>query len=228
MIKRLFSKAFKGKGLSVVYVDGKKRLVKTGGTRSWRNNNPGNIKSGAHSRIHGSIGSIGGFAVFPTYDEGREALARLLKRRDYQEKTIFDMVSSYAPKEDQNDPEQYRKIIRQKTGLNIDRRLRDLSEKEILKLVQAIQEIEGFRIGTEETFYAKSITDIETNKRNTIIAYFIEDMGWISKPEVIQLIEEGKVDAVVVEENDSVYVRTRPDGEIPNNLEQKKPRRRRK
>ncbi|MBI4404733.1 MAG: DUF3892 domain-containing protein [Deltaproteobacteria bacterium] len=222
----MFSSAFKGRGLTVVYVDGKKRLVKRGGTRSWRNNNPGNIKSGTHSRIHGAIGSISGFAVFPSYEEGKAALLRLFRRSDFREKTIFEMVSSYAPKKDRNDPVRYRKILRQKTALNLDRKLKDLSDAELAKLASAVQEIEGFQPGSEESFYAKSITDIRTNKRNAIIAYQIENWGWKSKAEAIQLIEEGRVDAVLVEENGSVYVRTRPDGELINNLEAKKPRKR--
>lgn len=224
----MFSRVFKGRGLTVVYVDGKKRLVKRGGTLSWRNNNPGNIKSGAHSRIHGAIGSISGFAVFPTYEEGKSALLRLFKRSDFREKTIFEMVSSYAPKKDRNDPVRYRKTLRQKTGLNLDRKLKDLSDAELAKLVTAVQEIEGFRTGSEESFYAKTITDIRTNQKNAVVAYQVENWGWLSKPEVIRLIEAGKVDAVVVEEGGSTYIRTRPDGELINNLETKKPRKRTK
>jgi hypothetical protein len=43
---------------------------------------------------------------------------------------------------------------------------------------------------------------------------------------VISLIEEGRVDAVIVIEKGSVYIRTRPDEEVSNNLEEKKPRKR--
>ena len=221
----MFSRTFKGKGLTVVYVDGKKRLVKHGGTRSLRNNKPGNIKSGVHSRIHGAIGSISGFAVFPTYEEGKAALLRLFQKSDFREKTIFEMVSLYAPREDKNDPVRYRKTLRQKTGLDLDRKLKNLSDAELAKLVTAVQAIEGFQPGSEETFYAKSITDVKTNKKNAVVAYQVENWGWLSKPEVIRLIEEGKVDAVVVEEGRSTYVRMRPDGELLNNLEAKKPRR---
>ncbi len=221
----MFSKAFKGKGLSVIYVNGKKRFVKKGGTRTWRNNNPGNLKTGVHTRIQGSIGNVGGFAVFPSYEKGLQALVWLLKKQTYQNKTVFDMVSSFAPKEDNNDPEQYRKLIREKTGLNINKKIKDLSEKEFNRLVSAIQQIEGNKTGTEEEFYVKSIIDIETDKRNTITAYLVEGVGWKSKPEVINLIEEGRVDAVIVEKNGSIFIRTRPDEEVSNNLEEKKPKR---
>jgi ribosomal protein S13 len=220
----MFTRAIKGKGLSVIYIEDKKRWVKKGGNRTWRNNNPGNIKSGAHSRIQGSIGSVGGFAVFPSYEAGLQALVWLLKKKVYQNKTVFDMVSSFAPKNDHNDPDQYRKLIREKTGLNINKKIKDLTEEEFNSLVSAIQKIEGNKTGTEETFYAKSIVDIQVDDKNIIVAYLIEDMGWKSKPEVISLIEEGRVDAVIVNEKGSVYIRTRPDEEVYNNLEEKKPR----
>ncbi|NQW45607.1 MAG: DUF3892 domain-containing protein [Deltaproteobacteria bacterium] len=219
----MFSKAVKGKGLSVIYIDGKKRWVKKGGNRAWRNNNPGNLKTGAHTRIQGSIGSIGGFAVFPSHEAGTQALIWLLKKQVYQNKTVFEMVSSFAPKEDRNDPVRYRKLIREKTGLNINKKIKDLSEKEFNSLVLAIQKIEGDKIGTEETFYAKSIVDVQTDKKNVIVAYEVDEMGWKSKPEIIELIAEGRVDAVMVKEEGSIYIRTRPDGDMFNNLEQKKP-----
>ena len=209
----MFSRAIKGKGLSVIYIGSKKRLVKRGGNRAWRNNNPGNLKTGAHTRIQGSIGSVGGFAVFPTYESGTQALAWLLRKRVYQNKTVFDMVASFAPKGDRNDPVRYRKLIREKTGLDINRKIKDLSGDEFNRLVTAITRIEGDKIGTEETFYVKSIVDIRTNKRNTIVAYLVDEMGWKSKPEIIELIEEGRVDGVVVEKNGSVFIRTRPDSE---------------
>lgn len=222
----MFTRAFKGKGRSVIYVNGKDRLVKTGGDPAWRNNNPGNLKPGPHSRIHGSIGTDGVFAIFPSYEKGTEAQIWLLKKQINQNKTVFDMVDSYAPKNDKNDPDQYRKNLRQITGLNLDRKIKDLSEKEFKQLIAAIQRIEGAKPGTEERFRAKSIVDIQVNEKNVIVAYLIEDLGWKSQAETIDLIEKGRIDAVIVKEKGSTYIRTRPDGEISNNLEEKKPKKR--
>lgn len=94
----MFIRAEKGKGLSVIYHrnDGTK-LIKTGGTPAWRNNNPGNIRFYRFAKENGSIGNASGFAIFPDYDTGRRALARLLRGEKYQSLSIFDAVATYAP-----------------------------------------------------------------------------------------------------------------------------------
>lgn len=50
----MYSRAIKGGRQRVIYIEGKDRLVKIGGDPAWRNNNPGNLKSGAHTRIRRS------------------------------------------------------------------------------------------------------------------------------------------------------------------------------
>lgn len=220
----MYSRAIKGGRLRAIYIDGKDRLVKIGGTRAWRYNNPGNIKSGLHSRIHGSIGTIVGFAVFPTEEIGTEARIRLLKGRHYRNKTISQMVNTYAPKEDGNNPERYKRQIERFSGLKRGRVLKDLSDDEFATLIAAMKRIEGFKPGREEKFRAKDIIDVRVNKRNVIIAYKVEGLGWLSKMETIALIEEGRIDAVLVSERGSTYIRTRPDQEASNNLDEMKPR----
>ena len=55
-----------------------------GGSRAWRNQNPGNIISaGNFAKDHGAIGSAGGFAVFQNYETGKAALFSLLKTKKY-------------------------------------------------------------------------------------------------------------------------------------------------
>lgn len=54
----------------------------------------------------------------------------------------------------------------------------------------------------------------------TIIAYFVEGMGWISKATGISLARKGQIDAVVARcSGRNLYLRTRPDKNISNNLE---------
>lgn len=199
-------------------------MVRTGGDPAWRNNNPGNLRPGAHSRIHGSIGTVGGFAVFPSYDKGREALVWLFKKETYQKKTVFDAVDDYAPAKDKNNPDQYRKNLSRLTGLRLDRKIKDLSNEELVQLVDAIEKIEGKKRGTEETFRVKEILDVQTGKKSVIVAYLVEDLGWKSKAEVIGLIGKGFVDGVVVKKGGKTYIRTRPDQTVANNLNPKKQR----
>ncbi len=42
-----------------------KRFRFSGGTWTWRNQNPGNLRTGYVSRRYNQIGKAGGFAVFP-------------------------------------------------------------------------------------------------------------------------------------------------------------------
>jgi len=161
---------------------------------------------------------------FPTEEIGTLARIRLLKGSKYRNKTIIEMVRSYAPKNDGNNPERYARQIESIAGLKRSRVLKDLSDEEFAALVAAMKRIEGNKPGREEKFRVKEIVDIRVNKRNVIIAYNVEDYGWLSKAETIALTEQGRIDAVVVTENGRTYVRTRPDQATSNNLDEMKPR----
>jgi len=75
-----YIKAEPGPGKSVIYtdMDGKQWNFDKG-TRTWRNNNPGNLVPGRVSRRNNTIGRAGGFAIFPDYDTGHAALIDSLK-----------------------------------------------------------------------------------------------------------------------------------------------------
>ena len=48
--------------------------VKNGGSRSWRNNNPGNLRYGTFAQNHGAIGrDRGGMAIFPLLSPNKSA-----------------------------------------------------------------------------------------------------------------------------------------------------------
>ena len=59
-----YTKAEAGPNDSVIYFsDDGKRFQFSGGSRAWRNQNPGNLVSGLVSKRNGSIGKAGRFAV---------------------------------------------------------------------------------------------------------------------------------------------------------------------
>jgi hypothetical protein len=63
---------------------------------------------------------------------------------------------------------------------------------------------------------------VRKNKKGTITHYRVEDMGWITKDEAIQLTEEGKIDAVVAtSRSGNLFLRMRPDVVLVNNLKYK-------
>ena len=111
---------------SVVYIaDDGGKMIRSGGSRSWRNNNPGNLRYTRFSRDHGAIGTAGGFAVFPDYQTGRAALSALLHGPSYSNLSIYSAVARYAPPQD-NDTESYRRLITRITGLDIQRKLTNI------------------------------------------------------------------------------------------------------
>ncbi|WP_225747698.1 hypothetical protein [Eikenella sp. Marseille-P7795] len=77
-----------------------------GGSRAWRNNNPGNIVYGDSARRYGAIGhdqNAAGhtMAVFPTEEAGRRAKAALLfESPKYRNLSLHDAIYRYAPPKD--------------------------------------------------------------------------------------------------------------------------------
>ena len=61
-----------------------------------------------------------------------------------------------------------------------------------------------------EILEKKMIGKVRKNKKGTIIAYFIEGTGWVSKAVGISLARKGKIDAVVATfKAGNLFLRTR-------------------
>ena len=96
------------------------------GSRSWRNNNPGNIKYGVFARACGATGrDSGGFAIFPDYETGFSALKKLVtnaatgKSALYRpDMTLYEFFSTYAPSSDNNDPDAYAHAVAARVGID--------------------------------------------------------------------------------------------------------------
>lgn len=93
----------------------------TGGTRSYRNHNPGNLRSSPFQHS-----SFENFAVFESDNVGFFALYWdiLQKRRGNTstglngDSTLEQLINVYAPESDGNDTKAYIQHITSKTGLN--------------------------------------------------------------------------------------------------------------
>lgn len=104
------------------------------GTRSYRNNNPGNIKYTGYTRSLGALGQdSGGFAVFGTYEQGFEALKRFLADAkagnliSYKPSmTLAKFFSVYAPSSDHNDPDTYAAFVAKRIGVSSDELISNL------------------------------------------------------------------------------------------------------
>ncbi len=124
------------------------KFKRSGGTRAWRNNNPGCIRYSDFAAEQGAIGKAGGFAVFPDEETGRRAIAELLKSDKYCNLSIGQAITKYAPPHE-NDTQSYKNRLRRMTGLDINKKIRDLTAEQIDKVVNAICIVEGWREGYE-------------------------------------------------------------------------------
>ena len=119
---------------------------RSGGTRAWRNNNPGNIRSGHFANRRGSIGPAGGFAVFPSYESGRTALSNLLLSESYQSNTLYNAIERYAPP-NENNTRNYQRFVQGITEISSNTYLSNLNNQQFNSFIDGIQRIEGYRIG---------------------------------------------------------------------------------
>lgn len=147
-----------GKGYNVVeFADGHTE-VRTG-ARNWRNNNPGNIEYGSFAKSQGAIGSDGRFAIFPTYDAGRAAKESLLfDTSSYKDKTIAEAINRYAPPSE-NNTNAYIGGITSSLGVPANTRLSSLSPAQRSAMLDAMERIEGFRVGTVQSSGAPNAVD---------------------------------------------------------------------
>ncbi|WP_248960018.1 peptidoglycan-binding protein [Sphaerisporangium perillae] len=123
--------------------------MRSGGTPSWNNKNPGNIVHfhgeaegyGAYPGKHNDI-----FAIFPSEETGFEAIRLFLRRR--QDKTILEMMRLYAPEgHGPNNPEVYAARIAERLGVFVDTPVSTLDDDQLTGFAGRIQEIEGWRPG---------------------------------------------------------------------------------
>jgi hypothetical protein len=102
------------------------------GDRNYRNNNAGNCKfhHGGYLPKYGKVTcDKDGFAVFPTWEQGFLYLCNMLKnwaqtsRKDW---TILQLIESYAPRKDNNDPVAYANNLTKRLGVEPSAKLSSL------------------------------------------------------------------------------------------------------
>jgi hypothetical protein len=194
-------------------------------TRSWRNNNPGNLRIGPFARRNGAIGEAGlplgskpsdpKFAVFPDYETGRKAQAKRLKEGDlYIDLTLEDLPKRYVGVKlgnpDTKEAIDYRNAIRKFTKFDMKRTVRSLNDTEYEQLLDAMKRHEGWRDGREEPIFVKKILNVHVNSKRVISEFLVgDDQGkeWISKSSAISLAEAGRLHAIVVHAKTGTYLR---------------------
>lgn len=133
-------------GMNVVQRDdGSVEQVK--GDRNWRNNNPGNLEYNEYTKSLGAIGTDGRFAIFPDYKTGRNAKAELIfNSKNYKDLDLKKAISRYAPSFE-NDTGAYQKSVLDAVG-GLNKRMGDYTFEERAKILDAMQKVEGFKVGS--------------------------------------------------------------------------------
>ena len=139
-----FGVKFTSKGKTVTYYYPGDSVVVLKGNIPNRQNNPGALKYGEFAKNHGAIGKgARGFAIFPSAEEGIEALKALLQSEDYRNLTIFEAMKRFAPAYE-NDPKAYADGIRKATGIDAAKKMYELTTDELVLVAHKIAVTEGF------------------------------------------------------------------------------------
>jgi uncharacterized protein (TIGR02594 family) len=123
-------------------------MVREGGSRAWRNNNPGNIEKGSFADEHDAIGGDSRFAIFPDEATGLRAVVALLKTPAYQKHDLAGAINRYAPPTE-NNTKGYVAFVVAQTKLKATDKLSDMSDSQLESIAQAIKKIEGWVPGKE-------------------------------------------------------------------------------
>ena len=175
--------------------------IRSGGKRSWRCNNPGNLKKSPYStsKKRRAIGFAGDesdvYAVYPDYETGHEALIVMLRGNIYSPLTLKRASKRYV----ESDPDHINKIVKM-TKLDANRTIKSLTDREFEIYWKAIEENEGWEVGHEDFIDKWYITGVH-KKRGVITEYLVEKSDgptWIFKEQALKLALEGRLHATLV------------------------------
>lgn len=226
MAEKKYVSARDGEKNTVIYVDTEgNEFLHSGGTRAWRNNNPGNLIAAEKSGL--SIGRGGRFAVFADRDDGFAALEYSLKHF-YSDLKLNEAFKKYAPSTDNNDPAHYSETVKKMSGLDGERTIGSLTKGELDKFKSAISRVEGWKEGKIEKiphaqqFVVKGVDGRPLSGLRYLISYFTGD----GKQEKIEgeTNEHGKTAAAVTDTRTPVQLHLpRPDPGQSLKAQPKKP-----
>jgi hypothetical protein len=132
--------------------------IRQGGTLTWRDNNPGNLRYAPNQEIGHNDSQSGRFAIFDSPKVGSDAQTDQLFAPKYGNLTIAERMAGngtlkgYAPSSE-NDTEAYISDIERRTGLDRSTVLNSLSNTQRAAFVGAIQAREGLKPGFSSTAY---------------------------------------------------------------------------
>ncbi|HWZ44686.1 MAG TPA: hypothetical protein VNW97_14515 [Candidatus Saccharimonadales bacterium] len=115
-----------------------------GGHRSFRNNNPSNIKMGPIARQHGAIGrDSDGFAIFPDWQTGLKAQSDLWKDKRYQDKSLDAAVRLWTSGDPKAVQDKYIADIAKAAGVTADKKISGFTPSQMEALYRVQQKHES-------------------------------------------------------------------------------------
>ncbi|MGJ4893232.1 peptidoglycan DD-metalloendopeptidase family protein [Bradyrhizobium sp. HKCCYLRH3099] len=116
------------------------------GSFAWLNNNPGNltgVPGGPDFGQYAGKFNWHNFLIFPTWADGYNAIALLLRSPSYASLSILDAFRKYAPASDGNHPEEYADAVAAALEVDVSMVVGDLDDTQMLAMQDKIQDIEG-------------------------------------------------------------------------------------
>jgi hypothetical protein len=130
---------------------------RTGGSISWRTNNPGNVQYGSKARSFGAIGSIKAsdgepVAIMPTLDHGWRMQIALWRTPKYNNGTINQGCRTWAKAVgDYKGIHPYTIALADAAGVSVHTKVSELSDAQLKNIVKRQAKLEGFKVGTVTT-----------------------------------------------------------------------------
>lgn len=114
-------------------------------SRSFRNNNPGNIRFGKFAAVRGAVDDGEGYARWTVAIRGTAAMLELLALPSYRDLTLLEAITRYAPAADRNKPREYAAYVAHRAGVSQDMKLADMDPFQVLRVVEAMVRFEGWK-----------------------------------------------------------------------------------
>ena len=186
-------------------------IIRSGGSRAWRCNNPGALLKSSYStsKDRRAIGTAGfgeyEYAVYPDYKTGHEALVVMLRGSRYRNLTLLEASLRYVKEDPGHGPK-----IAKMSNLDPNRKINSFSNEEFEKYWKAIEKNERWEVGDED-FIEKWIISGVHKKRGVIFEYLVQKPKgsiWLKKEEATSLANEERLHAIVVHlKNGRTYLR---------------------
>ena len=173
--------------------------IRSGGKKTWRNNNVGNLKyfnKGSFACRNGAIGVADQMAIFPDIETGRRAMVKLIQGPSYCDLRIEQLSDKY----DEENKIEHLRMLKSISKLDLTKKIKDLTPEEFEKLRITLERIEGWGVGREEFIEKWYITGVH-KKRGVIHEYLVKQgskENWISKEQALKFAVDGRLHATII------------------------------